>query len=85
MFLSYPLAPNTGFGREHNAQFYTEMTELDFSSENVLFIFVLYSNLSPALSVFLKTIFFVCLHSSQCGLNCFINVVGMSHFNMISK
>ena len=32
-FLSHPPAPDTGtgFGREHNAQFCTELTELDFS------------------------------------------------------
>ena len=34
MFFSYPPAPNTetGFGREHNAQFCTELSELDFST-----------------------------------------------------
>ena len=31
-FLSHHPAPNTGFGREHNAQFCVELTELDFSA-----------------------------------------------------
>ena len=46
MFLSYPLAPNTGFGREHNAQFYTELTELDFSTtllDSGIFFFLFFT------------------------------------------
>ena len=32
MFLSHPPVPNTGFGREQNAQFCVELTLLDFST-----------------------------------------------------
>ena len=50
-FLSHRPPPNTGFGKEHNAQFCVKLTELDFSARildpGIIFFFPKKHNLRP--------------------------------------